>query len=95
MNKPSYTVVHNTAANRFEVALDGELCVADYRLEGKLLHMTHTVVPSALEGQGIAAAMVQAALSWARSQGYKINPQCSYVRVYMQRHPEAQDLLQP
>jgi uncharacterized protein len=45
-----------------------------------------------LEGRGIAAQLVQAALQWARSEGLKVDPVCSYVDVYMRRHSEWQDL---
>ena len=55
--------------------------------------MTHTEVPPAFEGRGIAAALVREALAWARAQGLKVWPLCSYVAVYMRRHPETQDLL--
>jgi predicted GNAT family acetyltransferase len=93
MSSTAVNVIHNTSESRFEATVDGLLCVADYQLIGKVMTMPHTVVPSALEGRGIAAAMVSAALGWAREQGYKVNPVCSYVRIYMKRHPETQDLL--
>jgi hypothetical protein len=32
-------------------------------------------------------------LAYAREQGYKIIPSCSFVRAYMERHPEYDDLL--
>jgi hypothetical protein len=86
-------VIHNAAAQRFEVTVDGLLCEASYRLDGTVMRMTHTGVPQALEGRGIAAALVGAALAHARAQGLRIRPQCSYVQVYMRRHPETQDLL--
>jgi predicted GNAT family acetyltransferase len=37
---------------------------------------------------------VQAALAHARAQGWRVRPSCSYVRSYMRRHPETQDLLE-
>ena len=46
-----------------------------------------------LEGRGIAAALVQRALGWAREQGLKVIPQCSFVASYIQGHPESWDLL--
>ena len=85
-------VTHNPAAQRFEAALDGQLSVADYELRDGIMHMTHTGVPLALRGQGIAAQLVRAALDHARAHGFKVNPLCSYVRAYMQRHPETQAL---
>jgi predicted GNAT family acetyltransferase len=45
-----------------------------------------------LEGRGIAAALVQAALAHAKANGFKVNPLCSYVRAYMRRRPEAMAL---
>jgi predicted GNAT family acetyltransferase len=57
------------------------------------MRMTHTGVPRELEGRGIAAALVETALTWAREQGYKVVPLCSYVRRYIGRHPEWQDLV--
>jgi predicted GNAT family acetyltransferase len=86
-------IQHRPEIGRFETHVDGLRCEADYRLDGHTMHMTHTGVPAALEGRGIAAALVRAALGWARSQGHQVNPQCSYVRVYIKRHPEWQDLL--
>jgi uncharacterized protein len=85
-------VQHNIDQQRFECIVDGLLCVADYQLSADVMHMTHTEVPPALGGQGIAAALVAAALEYARSAKLKVNPACSYVRLYMQRHPETQSL---
>ena len=83
---------HNAAQQRFECTVEGHLCVADYRLAGRGMQMTHTGVHPCLEGRGIAAALVGAALEHARAQGFKVDPVCSYVRVYMQRHPDTQPL---
>lgn len=86
-------VVHNTALRRFEQTVNGHLCMADYLLSDGVMCMTHTEVHPSLQGQGIAAALVQAALAHARTHQLKIQPDCSYVRAYMQRHPQTQDLL--
>jgi uncharacterized protein len=86
-------VHHNPAASRFEAVVDGLLCEASYRLDGQVMVMHHTGVPRALEGRGIAAQLVVAALAHARAQGWQVRPTCSYVAVYMKRHPETQDLL--
>jgi predicted GNAT family acetyltransferase len=87
-------VIHRPELQRFETVVDGRLALCAYRLEGALLVLHHTEVPSALQGQGLAAALVAAALAWARSRGLKVRPSCSYVAAYMRRHPEAQDLLE-
>jgi hypothetical protein len=86
-------IVHNASASRFETRVDGLLCVADYRVRGDTMIMPHTEVPAALRGRGIAASLVAAALGWAREQGLKVDPRCSYVAAYMRRHADTQDLL--
>ena len=87
----AFTAAHNPAANRFEIELsDGQFAVVDYRLTGDTLTIYHTGVPTAFEGQGIAALMTKAALDWAKAQGYHVEPVCSYTRAYLQRHPEYQ-----
>ena len=92
-DKTPWTVQHNEAQSRFEVTVDGERCVADYRLRDGTLQLTHTEVPPALEGRGIAGALIRAALEHARASGLKVDPQCAYAASYMRRHPETQDLL--
>ena len=86
-------VTHDEARSRFETIADGQRCVADYQLRGKVMWMTHTVVPPAVGGRGIAAELVRVALEWAEAQGYAVEPACSYVEVYMRRHPQTQKLL--
>lgn len=85
---PAVHVIHNAVANRFEATVDGLLCVASYRRTGDLVDFHHTGVPRALEGRGIAAALVREALTWAATQGLTVRPSCSYVRVFLQRHPQ-------
>ncbi|MBL8329008.1 MAG: N-acetyltransferase [Rubrivivax sp.] len=88
-------VEHHRDASRFEAWVDGECCVCQYRLvaDQGLVLFTHTEVPPRLGGRGIAAALVGAAFDWVRSEGLKLRPLCSYVAVYLRRHPQQQDLL--
>lgn len=88
----SISVRHNSAQQRFEAEVEGQLGVAEYRLSNGVMVMFHTYVPPQVEGRGIAAEIVRAALEYARGQGLRVDAQCSYVRAYMQRHPDTQDL---
>ena len=86
------SVKHNAEESRFEATVDGQLCVADYHRAGDVLVMTHTLVPPPLEGRGIAGEMIAFAMDHARKHQLKIDPQCSYVRAYMRKHPDTQSL---
>lgn len=87
------SIEHLPERGRFQAVVDGEACVADYRLEGGVMAITHTEVAPRLEGRGIAGALVQALLDHAQANGLKVRPLCSYARAYMQRHPETGALL--
>ena len=52
----------------------------------------HTLVPPEIGGRGVAAKLVEALVEDAREQGFKIDPQCSYVAAAFKRHPEWADL---
>jgi len=87
-------IQHDVAAQRFHARVDGGEAECVYRQAGSLMNIVHTEVPPQAEGQGIAAALVQAALTQARTMGWRVRPSCSYVGSYMRRHPDTQDLLE-
>jgi uncharacterized protein len=85
-------VIHDNANQRFEITVDGHAAIATYTERDGVWVMDHTFVPDALRGQGVAAKLVEAAFATAREAGVKIEPACSYVARYMERHAETQDL---
>ena len=86
-------ITHDEQKQRFERTENGQTAVIEYRLRDGLIDLTHTYVPPELEGQGIAASLARYALDYAREQSLKVRPSCSYIRVYIQRHPEYGDLI--
>ena len=88
-----YNVIHNEEANRFEIEIENLLSVVDYTRKGETLIVTHTGVPQALEGRGIAAAITKALLQYIRVNGLKVRPVCPYTATYIARHPEYSDLV--
>jgi len=87
------TIEHLPQRACFQAIVNGQRCVVDYRIAGKVLTITHTFVPPALEGRGIAAQLTQAVLDHARAQQLKVVAVCSYARAYIRRRPENLDLL--
>ena len=86
-------VSQNEAEHRYEMEVEGQTAFAQYSLNGSVITFTHTIVPEELEGQGIGSRLVSTALDDARAQDLKVVPMCSFVRGYIERHPEYQDLL--
>jgi predicted GNAT family acetyltransferase len=86
-------IEHLPDQRRFQAVVEGQPCVVDYELASGVMTITHTLVPAALEGRGIAAELTRAALTHASQTHLKVRPLCSYARVYMQRHPETATLL--
>lgn len=82
------TVRHNPAHSRYELDTEHGIAVAVYSVQGDQAIFTHTEVPSAEEGKGIATRLVRAALDDTRQRGLKIVPACSFVAAFMRRHPE-------
>ena len=56
-----------------------ELAKLTYRKEGEKLFFESTVVSPELRGQGIAGKLFDAGVEYARENGYKIVPVCSYI----------------
>lgn len=48
----------------------------------------HTVVPRAIGGRGVAAALVERLVEDARRQGFLIRPDCSYVARKFADNPD-------
>ena len=79
---------HDTRAQQFSTEADGHRAYVEYESAAGRIVITHTIVPKDIGGRGIAAALVRAALEYARDHGLQVTPQCSYADVWMQRHPE-------
>jgi predicted GNAT family acetyltransferase len=79
---------------RYEATVDGQLAgFAAYRRENAVITFTHTEVDDRFEGQGVGSQLVREALDDARAAGSPVRVECPFVRAYVDRHPEYQDLL--
>jgi uncharacterized protein len=78
---------------RFELERDGRVAYLEYNLTGKVLQLIHTEVPEALRGRGMASALAESALQWAREHEVKVDVICPSVAAYLKKHPEYSDLV--
>lgn len=87
------TVRNNTALNRYEMDVDGDVAFANYRRTAGTVIITHVETPRTLRGRGIGAKMVEGALRTIRADGLKVMAGCSFARAYLAEHPEHHDLI--
>ena len=89
-------VVHNETDERYEIHVDGVVAgFAQYRPtdDPDVRVFTHTEIDDAYEGQGLASRLIQGALDDVRASGGRIVARCPFVRSYIEKHPEYQDLV--
>ena len=79
---------HDAAHHRFVTEVDGHTAYVEYQPGDSAIAITHTIVPEAIGGRGIAGALVRAAALHARNEGLQIDPVCSYADAWMRKHPE-------
>ena len=88
-----FDVVHNQAAQQFELHAGSDIGLLQYRIRDGRMIVYHTEVPRHLERQGLAARMTHAALQFAREQKLRVEPRCPYTASFFRKHPEYGDLL--
>ena len=88
----SHQIRHDAAHQRFTTEVDGHAARLDYVPGGSAIAITHTIVPDAIGGRGIAGELMRAAALHARNEGLRIDPQCSYADAWLRRHPEFEGL---
>jgi predicted GNAT family acetyltransferase len=88
------TVRDNPELQRYEAVVEGKLAGSLFyrEREGELV-LVHTEVEEGFEGQGIGGRLVAATLDDIRARGLRMRPFCPFVRAYLERHPEYDDLI--
>ncbi len=87
MNQP-YTLINNEAAKRYEFQIGGQLAFVEYIKTKDKIFLTHTEVPTSLEGNGIGSSLIKLALEDVDEKGLTLVPLCPFVAAYIKRHPE-------
>jgi predicted GNAT family acetyltransferase len=88
-----YKLIRNEAKHRYEYRIDGKIAYVAYEEENGTLRLIRTFVPKALEGKGIAGALVQDIMEEIGKRGLRMKPACPYIIAYVEKHPEYKRLL--
>lgn len=90
----AYEVEHDQTHHRFKARVSGHDALLEYMIKRRRMIITHTEVPEAIGGRGIAGELTKVALRFARERGYKVVAACAYAEAFLERHEdEYQDLL--
>jgi len=81
-------IKHVPEQNRFETTVDGVTGFVKYRIKDDALDILHTIVPMAIEGQGVGTDLVKCTYNYARDNGLKCKATCPFAVVWLRRHPE-------
>jgi predicted GNAT family acetyltransferase len=86
-------LINNIAIHDFELFVDGQRAFIDYKQHGDKVFLIHTEVPVELEGHGVAPALVEKTFKYLEENHLKMVPYCSYIKVFLKRHPKWNRLL--
>lgn len=83
-------VVHDAANCEFLLLDDQEHIVGEitYKESDGCLHVLHTGVRYAYQGQGYAMRLVDALVEYAGHNGFKVVPVCPYVVNVFRKYPD-------
>jgi predicted GNAT family acetyltransferase len=84
------------AEHLYKIVVNGRRAgLTAYRDRGEQRVFFHTEVDDAFAGQGLAAQLVEQALTDVRAAGKRIVPVCPYVAAFLKRHTEFADITDP
>jgi predicted GNAT family acetyltransferase len=86
-------VVNNAERQRYELSVDGHIAAACYEKADRVITFVHTEVPAELGGKGIGSKLARGALDQVRAEGLKVIAQCPFVKAFIEKHADYQDLL--
>jgi uncharacterized protein len=89
----TYPIVNNEQQQQFQIVIGDEMALLEYRLRDNMIFLMHTEVPESMEGKGIGSALASHALEYARSNNMKAKVYCAFVKKYLERHREYDDVV--
>lgn len=84
-----YELIDNGDKHQYEFHIDGYIPKIEYiKSKNGEIYLTHTEVPTALEGKGIGSQLVKKVLTDIKEKDLRLVPLCPFVAAYIHKHPE-------
>lgn len=88
-----YKLIDNQEQKQYEFHVENHIVKIEYIKAQTQIYLTHTEVPTALEGKGIGSAIVKQVLQDIKEKDLTLVPLCPFVAAYIKRHPEWRNLV--
>ncbi|MFB4304457.1 GNAT family N-acetyltransferase [Actinomadura sp. NTSP31] len=90
----STEITDNAGQGRYEIRVDGDLAgFAEYERRDGAVVFTHTEVVPAFEGKGVGSSLARGALDDVRAKGEPVVPLCPFIKKWIDKHADYQDLV--
>lgn len=84
-----YKLIDNTEAKQYEFEIGDRIAKIEYiKSNNGEIYLTHTEVPTELEGGGIGTQLVEKSLEDIDEKGLRLVPLCPFVVGYIRKNPE-------
>lgn len=94
MSSDQIDVRFDADGRRFEIFLDDVLAGhARFRDLDGVRTFVHTQIDSQFEGRGLGGQLIREALDQTRAAGLRVIPECPFVRSFIEKHPEYDELV--
>ncbi|MGO1165398.1 MAG: GNAT family N-acetyltransferase [Janibacter sp.] len=90
----STSVSRQSPPDRFEITADGAVAgFAQFLDRGERRVFFHTEIGEEFGGQGLAGVVVEEAVAATRAEGKTVVPVCPYVKKWLGKHPDNDDIV--
>lgn len=90
----TYEIIHDENNHKFFCTVEGKEAYLRYILkDNNTIDFRSTYVPDELRGRGLAALIVEKALSCAFEKKITVMPTCSYVHSFIKKNEKYKELI--
>ncbi|MGP4027863.1 GNAT family N-acetyltransferase [Actinomadura sp. 3N407] len=90
----STEITDNAEQGRYEIRLDGDLAgFVEYEPGEGTVALVHTEVDPAFGGKGVGGSLARGVLDDLRARNLSAVPVCPFIKSWIEKHPDYQDVV--